>query len=462
MGMVLPLMTVSRISIFKCAFLGMTAMIALTGCLGKSGEPKMVTKVPVETVKKTLKVVYFNEAQFMKEYGNFFAKIRPDIQIQVMPMGETVGGKRVTYDAARILEQKPDIIYGLGLLSDFKKLGKLVELSPLVKQDQVDLNVFSGAAIEQIRALGDGMLFGLSPTFQSTALFYNKTKFDQLKIPYPTNQMSWPSVVELAKRFVRVNEGKQQYGIDINRPSYLFVSQYLSQTGVNSRAADGKAVNYVSDDYRTGVFTVTEAYKTGAIYLPPENPPTPSSTKDAFLRNKFIAGEAALAYSNPGLIEAMKMATGLGVEAFPWDIVTEPVNPANPNKAYSIITGDVFAITSDSPDKMAAWEFIKTITGPEMADELAKTKPYVLSARKDHVLTVDGRKMDAFYALGGIDLSAVGKNQWSPQLAQQISSLDSEEITGILYGKKTVTEGLASLQQRAEQALADEFAAAKK
>ncbi|MDF2713434.1 MAG: extracellular solute-binding protein, partial [Paenibacillus sp.] len=198
MGDGAAIMTVGRYSIFKCALLGMTAMIALTGCLGKSGEPeKMVTKEPVETVKKTLRVVYFSEAQFMKEYGNSFAKIRPDIQIQVIPTGEMVGGKRVTYDAARILEQKPDIIYGLGLLSDLKKLGKLVELSPLVKQDQFDLNAFSGAAIEQIRAVGDGMLFGLSPTFQSAALYYNKSIFDQLKIPYPTNQMSWPNVIEL-------------------------------------------------------------------------------------------------------------------------------------------------------------------------------------------------------------------------------------------------------------------------
>ncbi|WP_158301642.1 extracellular solute-binding protein [Paenibacillus mesophilus] len=422
----------------------------------------MVTKEPVETVKKTLKVVYFSEDQFKREYGNSLAKIRPDIQIQVIPSGEIVGGKLITYDTTRILEQKPDIIYGLNLLSDLKKMGKLVELSPLVKQDQFDLNAFSGAAIEQIRAVGDGMLFGLSPTFQSAALFYNKAIFDQLKIPYPTNQMSWPSVLELAKKFARVEEGKQQYGIDINRPPYLLVSQYLGQTGVSSRDAEGKTVNYVSDAYRTGVNVVAEAYRTGAIYLPPENPPAVSSSKEGYLRNKFIAGEAALAYSNPGLIEALKKAAAAGIPAFPWDIVTEPVNPSNPNTAYSTVATDVFAIVSDTPDKMAAWQFIKTITGPEMADELAKSKPYVLSTRKDHVLAVDGRKMDAFYALGGIDTSAIGKNQWSPQLSQQMSTLSSEEITGIIYGRKTVTEGLASLQKRAEQALADEFAAAKK
>ncbi|TNJ67457.1 hypothetical protein FE784_05745 [Paenibacillus hemerocallicola] len=114
------------------------------------------------------------------------------------------------------------------------------------------------------------------------------------------------------------------------------------------------------------------------------------------------------------------------------------------------------------PTGETAWDLIKTITGPEMADEIVKTKPYVLSTRKDHVLTVDGRKMDAFYALGGLEtISGNQLNLWSAQLSQLISVFRTEELTNIIYGRKTVAEGRSSLQKRAEQTVEDEFAMKK-
>lgn len=447
-----------RYRLRRSLWFGITALVALTGCSGKSSEP--VTKVPVETVKKSLKVVYYSESQFMSEFGNSFKKIRPDIDIRVIPTAETVGGKRVPVETPKLLEQKPDIVFGPNLIAETSKAGKLVELSPLIKQDQLDMNDFSPAVLEQLRAMTDGKLFGLSPTFQSAALFYNKSLFDQSGISYPKNNMSWPSVIELAKKLARTEEGKQRFGLDSYRAPQQFLSHYLNLTGVRSRSDDGKSVLYTSDEYRTAVNAVAEAYKAGAVYLPPEI--AASSRKEVLLKNKFIAGEAAMAFSDPRMIANLKEAAVLGIPAFAWDIVTEPVNPSKPNMSYSVIPGDVFAINADSQDMMTAWEFIKTITGPEMADEIAKTKPYVLSTRKDHVLAVDGRKMDAFYALGGRDTaSGTQLNLWSAQLSQQISVIGTEEMSNIIYGRKSVAEGLSSLQKRADQAIEDEFAVKK-
>jgi multiple sugar transport system substrate-binding protein len=449
-----------RHRMIRSSLIGITVLAALTGCLGKTSEP--VTKVPVETVKKRLKVVYFSESQFMREFGDSFKKIRPEIDIQVIPTGETVGGKRVIVEMPQLLEQKPDIVFGLNMIAEMSKAGKLVELSPLIKQDQLDMNDFSPAVLEQLRAIFDGKLVGFSPTFQTAALFYNKSLFDQAGIAYPTNNMSWPTVLELAKKFARTDEGKQRFGLDSYRAPNLFLTHYLGLTDIQTRSDDGKTVLYASDEHRTAVNAVVEAYKAGAIYLPPEKASGASSRKEVLLQNKFIAGEAAMAFSDPRMIANLKEAAVLGIPPFAWDIVTEPVNPSKPNVSYSVIPGDVFAINSDSPDMMTAWEFIKTITGPEMADEIVKTKPYVLSTRKDHVLTVDGRKMDAFYALGGLEtISGTQLNLWSAQLSQLISVFRTEELTNIIYGRKTVAEGLSSLQKRAEQAVEDEFAMKK-
>lgn len=449
-----------RYRMLRGSLVGITALVALTGCLGKPSEP--ATKVPVETVKKSLKVVYYSESQFMKEFGDSFKKIRPEIDIRVIPTADTVGGKRIPVETPRLLEQKPDIVFGPNLITEMSKAGKLVELSPLIKQDQLDLNDFAPAVLEQLRAMTDGKLFGLSPTFQSAALLYNKSLFDQSGISYPKNNMSWPSVIDLAKKLARTEEGKQRFGLDSYRAPQLFLSHYLNLTGVQSRSDDGKSVLYTSDEYRTAVNAVAEAYKDGAIYLPPEKASAASGRKEVLLKSKFIAGEAAMAFSDPRMIANLKEAAVLGIPAFAWDLVTEPVNPSKPNVSYSVIPGDVFAINADSSDMMTAWEFIKTITGSEMADEIAKTKPYVLSARKDHVLAVDGRKMDAFYALGGKDTAGGTRpNMWSTELSLQISDFWAEETSSIIYGRKSVEEGLTSLQKRAEQAIGDEFSVKK-
>lgn len=448
-----------RKSIYTSTVIGMAAFMTLTGCSSKSSEP--VTKAQPETVKKTLKVAYFDQQRFMNDYGNALKQLLPDIEFQVIPSRQIVNRYTVDIDSSKIMEQKPDLINGNNLIKELSVSGKVIELTQLVKQDSFDLSVFTDSSLEQLRTLGNGKLTSLSPTFTSTATFYNKEKFDRWGISYPTNNMSWQSMMDLAKKLARNENGKQHYGIYTNYTHYSMLPLYAIGVGASFISEERRTVNYSTGAPRSAANTVLDAFRSGAIYLIPEKIEASTSKTEAMLRNKFISGEAAIAFYYPSLISTMTEAAGLGIAPIKWDIVTEPVNPAQPDiSSFGVTVSDPFAIASDSPNKNVAWEVIKAITGTAMAAEIAKTKSQTLSTRKDSMLTVEGRKLDAFYAHKTV-IGPPDGNTWSPQLFQQVNIINSEEIADILYGRKSDAEGLTSLQKRVQQAIDEEYAVKK-
>ncbi|MDG0812249.1 ABC transporter substrate-binding protein [Cohnella rhizosphaerae] len=72
-------------------------------------------------------------------------------------------------------DNPPDVV--MTDIVSMKKLSSENLLKPLddyIKRDKVNLDDFLPAVIDTLKAQGDGQIYGLSPTFSSTALFYNK------------------------------------------------------------------------------------------------------------------------------------------------------------------------------------------------------------------------------------------------------------------------------------------------
>lgn len=448
------------LSVFQAMLGSISAVIALTGCLQKPSEP-VVKQQPAEPVKTTLKVAFYNQDQFKRNYGDILKKMMPDIEFQVIPTIQSTNNSiGITIELAKLLEQKPDLIVGYQL-RELSSSGKAMELSPLIKQDGFDLNAFTDLALEQLRIMGDGKLIGLSPVFNSTATFYNKELFDRFGVAYPTNNMSWQSMMELAKKFARNENGKQYYGIFTNHLPFSLTQTYIRGIGADYLSADRKKALYNSNSYRLAMEAAVDAFKAGVIYLPPEKS-EPADRKNTILKNKFVAGEAAMAFHTPSLIDTIKLAEVEGIPTVKWDVVTEPVDPNRPNiSSFGASVQDTFAIYADSPHKNAAWNVIKTVMSKEMAAELAKTKSSQLSTRKDSVLTVEGRRLDAFYAHKTEMSTTSSGTAWSSQLAQQSAIISSEEITNMIYDRKSVADGLSAMQARTQQAIDEEFAAKK-
>lgn len=424
----------------------------LAGCTDKAAEP---VQAPSEPEKTKLKITYFSPHQFMKDYGDSLKKLLPDIEFEVIPSIDTTGGSAKSIEPARLLEQKPDLLGGASLIQEASKSGRALDLTGLIKQDGFDLGEFHELSVEQMRFMGDGKLTTLAPMFMSTATFYNKELFDRFGVSYPTNNTSWTAIAELAKHFAKFQDGKQYYGIYSATAPSAMLPLYITGAGASFVSNDRKIVTYSTGAQRAAATALIDGYLNHVFYLPPKTLPRASNKKESLLRDKFIAGEAAMTFSNPGLLATMSDAVKEGIPSFQWEVVAEPVDPADPNRsAFAVYVSDAFAITADSPNKAAAWKVLRAIVSKEMAAELAKTKANALSTRKDSPLMHEGRKLDAFYSRS---TQMGGGAAWSPELAQRVRDIYKEETDGMLYDGKTLDAGLAALQLRVQQAVDDMF-----
>lgn len=441
--------------------------ITLLACKGQSAEIPEIPEIPamseipekpeiqekplVATKEEeiNLRIMYYSEQQFMDQYGNSFKKKFPTSKIEVIPsILFHSGGATSSVELSDIMEQKPDIVFGPRAIPDLAKMKKMVDLEPYMRQSDIEPEQFAATAIEWMRDLGQGHLVSLSPSFQTVALYYNKTLFDELKTPYPSSNMSWESTLQLAGEISRKDMDRTIYGLYMNDTVDRTVSLFLSGHGIRPYSEDLRTARYGSDDYKAMVSTVVDAFRTNAIYLPPEERVRASSLKESLLQNKFIAGEAAMTIRHPGLIDDLANAVKQGIEPFEWDIVPEPTNAQQPGQSSSIIVGDMFGIPSDSPNKNAAWQFIQFVTGPEMAAELASTKPNVLSIRTDAVHDRDERNLDAFLAHRPAPINT--GETFPNQVGQQISQLVSERMLDIIYGRTSVTNEMEAIQSQVQ------------
>lgn len=74
--------------------------------------------------------------------------------------------------------------------------GLLMELDTFIHKDNYDLQSIYPAIIELLQEKGNGKIYGLSPRFYETAVFYNKTLFEKYGITPPQDKMTWAELIE--------------------------------------------------------------------------------------------------------------------------------------------------------------------------------------------------------------------------------------------------------------------------
>ncbi|MGV2794421.1 extracellular solute-binding protein, partial [Clostridium perfringens] len=184
--------------------------LLVVGCTRVSMGP-LESKENQETT--TLKVIYPDLELFYKQYGDGVTTLHNHIQFEVISdaniytdMGDKT--KEEVY-AEFIRKEQPDIL--ILDAPQFKRQihdGNLTELDSLSTRDKYNLDGFVPGLVDQLREIGGGQLYGLTPSFSSKAIFYNKDLFKKNGIAFPSDGMSWYDMIDLARRFP--TEGDKQ------------------------------------------------------------------------------------------------------------------------------------------------------------------------------------------------------------------------------------------------------------
>ncbi|MFL1674745.1 ABC transporter substrate-binding protein, partial [Paenibacillus dendritiformis] len=317
----------------------LTAVVAMLG--GCFGEKPVLDELGKDG-KGKIKVVYYDEDNFYREYGNYFNVKYPDIEFEIVNMNEMYkdleGKENVDYEAERLkfLEKhKPDVM--MVSLENMEKLvqeGKLYNLDAVIAQEKFDLEGYMPGLIDMIREKGGGSLYGLSPNFYTTVMYYNAELFREHNIEPPRNKMSWQEVLDLSSRFTGIGSGEDQiYGYyeRYGSPENLL---YKMAQASSLRLFDpkGEKLIFNTDGWKQLMKQETDSIRNKAVYTMP-----PSNHEDRVFRGDddlFFKGKAAMVIESSWFLSQIKDRHLWDKESkkIDWGMVTAPVDPASPDE----------------------------------------------------------------------------------------------------------------------------------
>jgi len=420
--------------------------------------------------KSSLKVMYYDEQGFYREYGMLFSTLYPNIDIEVVSTQNVYEeGKDYQQSMREFMEkEKPDVLM-LGT-DEYKRMaseGKLYNLESFIKKDKFDLEGIAPGILDSIRQYSDGVLYGLSPTFYSQVIYYNKDLFNKHGVTLPEDRMSWEKLLELAARFPTTgSEEDRVYGLKPGYQTdlYYFGMNIGSTQGLSYINAGTKQLMINSDSWKKVFELADKAIKSGTLYTDDpyrNNSSGPTTYEDYLLRDPFIGGKVAMTMDGSYLMNQIKEAKSRlkdkGVQN--WDIVTAPVNPQNPDESTAMSPSQIFAIDANSANAEAAWKFISYVNGDDFARVTSKLQNGNFPSRTKYIANDDNINIAAFYSLKPVENNMYKDYDKLPQkFFEQFNMLTQQEFQNVKDDKATVSEALDNIQAKGQQILTEESA----
>lgn len=428
----------------------MSALLLMTAAC--NDEPKPSSE------RKPIKIAFNDEEFFYMQYGDYFDAIFPNLDIVIIPtksvfdQPDSVG---MLKEYERIIDQEqPDLLFlDKYFFQKMADRGSLYDITSFVERD-LDIEHLYPTSLEWLKSAGQGKLYGLNPHFTTNALYYNKSLFDEYGVDYPTDNMSWQDILGLAQRFSgKQREGKPVYGfhqMHLETPLNL-IAQIAATHRLAFTSAGGTHMTMDTKPWRDIIGMVVESLRRGDFALQ-----TIDREKDGnatFIgweamakMDLFPQGNVAMTIDDPSFIDRLNEQN----VPFAWDVVTAPVDPANPgyDSDYNALT--VMAIPSKAQHIETAWEVIRYFNGPDFAKVMAKLAfAGELSTRLDSRLNVNREHVDVFYKKTSADAQYFIYDSSAPG----IPDLIDREIMNVLKNGGSAGDALKRIQAEGQQIL---------
>ncbi|WP_268744443.1 ABC transporter substrate-binding protein [Paenibacillus alvei] len=124
-----------------------------------------------------------------------------------------------------------------------------------------------------------------------------------------------------------------------------------------------------SDGWKEAIKLVTNAVRDKFIYLQASN------QNSEEMAEAFYRGQATMTINGPWLAKELKARAlfDSASKSFEWDIATMPVDPSSPDESANVHVSEIYAVSEDSPNKQAAWEFVKFVNSADMVSAASRT-----------------------------------------------------------------------------------------
>ncbi|WP_141335977.1 extracellular solute-binding protein [Paenibacillus sp. tmac-D7] len=398
----------------------------------------------------TLKVAYFSEEAFMSQYGAVFQKKFPNVKVEIIPYGDVspVSSVMRSNPSTWPVEELPDVMGVNGAeFATLVRQGKLYALDEVVKKDGFPLKTAHPGLIEALRKQGDGKLYGLAPSFDQLAVYYNKALFDRYGVAYPEDGMSWEELLGIAAA-IGEGGGRREgvYGLATGNGSWptSMIMQVANAAGISIIDPKTRQVAIDTPQWRMVWATVLEALREGAVYEAPQSASGGNRAETGGTPDPFLTGKAAMTLQRYSYIQTLKASKN----APEWDVASEPVHPDRPSESMTFSLGGIFAVSANSPNRRAAWELIKLIQQEE--PRRLEVDRYPESPAMP-VASVPGKHTEAFLKVRPSDLLFDGSSSLGRTISGEVFKKLQTKSAEVLQGRKTLEQALRELQAEAEK-----------
>lgn len=359
---------------------------------------KVVTAVPPEPkIKGTIRVGSWESGGALEPWNNaikgFEAKY-PGVKVNLEAVPDAYGDKLLTQFAAGTA---PDVfMVGDGDVAKFVGKGAVQDLDPYITGDNpLDLNVFYPGpfSIGQLQ----GKTYLMTKDYSPLVIFYNKTLFDEAKVPYPAENWTWDDFLATAQALTKTDASGNitQWGIQLpdswgDAVWFRGMSPLIYQNGGKIIGDDGKKAS--------GFMNSPETVEAVQFYVDLFNKHkvAPNKTDLTALQgvDLFQTGKVAMLWNGRWPIKDFQKNTALN-----FSTAGLPMKKQHGNS----ICWAGFAMYAKGQNKDTAWAFLKYIAAEEGAQQFAK---YALTAVKP-VAELQGLDQDPYNAAIIKDLAYV-------------------------------------------------------
>ncbi len=342
-----------------------------------------------------------NEQVGYQQSINQFMKLHPKIHVTIQQTPWASYWQKLGTEFAA--GNAPDVFWNhLAYYPQYVQQGQLMNLSPLIKQDNVDMSQYYSQLVNEWTYQGN--VYGLPKDWDTIAILYNKDMFQKAGLPAPTS-MTWNptdggTFLQNAQKLTLDKNGKHpgDAGFDANHISqYGYVSEnnaqegYWNFIGMNGGTFLDKKFgqNFLFDQppsVQALQFLVDLVNK---YHVSP--PATETNNNGGVASQLFQGGHAAMVAL--GSWELSSVAQGTKI---PWGVVQLP---AGSKGVMSVFNGLTDAIYVKTPHPTEAWELEKWL-GSAPSQHIMGSQGFVWPGIKS-----EDQTFQQFWKQKGIDVS---------------------------------------------------------
>lgn len=273
----------------------------------------------------------------------------------------------------------PDVIHQhMSIVQDYGARGALEDLAPYMQQDSVSQEAYIPALFEAFSR--DGKVLGIPKDSAAWGIYYNKNKFDEAGLEYPSDDWTFDNFREVM-RTLTIDEGGRR-GIDAD----FSPGDNMKQWGMSWVAPGPTASENVRGFIRArGTDWYDEAYSATLITEQPAldhfqmfhemrcvEQSTPSDALAAGQGDPFRQGLTAMAVA----FHSMDFFCREEQVAFDWDVT---FIPAGSGGQFVPVGASSWAIPAQAQNKDAGWELVKYLTSEEVQRRIGENKRWGVS-----------------------------------------------------------------------------------